>query len=141
MTMIQGLPRWPPVTDEEANSYRHDPVRRREAAGSALIAVGWLGLACNYLLYLVLTLLPFLIGAEPVAPGPPRSSPFAAFVWFEMPAVVVYSLVIAGGYRMRQGRSRWLALTAGILAMLPCSPAVVAGLPVGVWALTLLAET
>jgi hypothetical protein len=142
--MSAGLPRWPEVSDEEANAYRRDPVRRAERAGGALVLVGCLGLAANFLTvpaFQLLTALTEMSTADPprVRQGP-ASSP--SFVW--LPGAILTlaldSLVIAGGSRMRQVRSRWLGLTAAVLALVPCSPAVLVGLPVGVWVLMVLAD-
>lgn len=55
--------------------------------------------------------------------------------------VLLGPLVIFGAVRMMKGRSHGLARTAAILVMVPCvSPCCVAGIPVGIWALVVLAS-
>ena len=54
------------------------------------------------------------------------------------PAVVtlaVYVPVLIGGVRLTGGRAGGTAVAAGVLALMPCSPAFLLGLPVGIWAL------
>jgi hypothetical protein len=57
-----------------------------------------------------------------------------------VPTLAVYPLVIVAGMRMRQLQSRWLAILGAILAMLPCSPVMLLGLPVGIWSLIVMAD-
>ena len=53
--------------------------------------------------------------------------------------LVLGVLIILGGVKMKQLRSYGLAMTATILAMIPCtSPCCVLGLPIGIWALVVL---
>jgi hypothetical protein len=55
--------------------------------------------------------------------------------------VVVAGAVIIGGQKMKNLQSRGLAMTAAILAMIPCltpSLCCVIGLPIGIWAITAL---
>jgi hypothetical protein len=48
-------------------------------------------------------------------------------------------IVLMGASKMQKLQSRQFALTAGIVAMLPCiSPCCVFGLPAGIWALVIL---
>ena len=50
-------------------------------------------------------------------------------------------LVLVGALKMQQLRSRGLAMTAAILAMIPClSPCCLLGLPFGIWALVVLSK-
>lgn len=54
-------------------------------------------------------------------------------------AIIVTVLMIFGGIRMKNLQSWGLALTASILAMIPClSPCCLIGLPIGIWALVVL---
>jgi hypothetical protein len=142
--MSSGLRRWPEVSDEEANAYRRDPVWRAGRAGAALIAVGWLGLAANFLAAQGLALLVMVteMNAADHAPLPRRPVSSPSFGWLPGATLTlaVYSLVIAGGYRLRQMRNRRLGITAAVLALVPCSPAVLVGLPVGLWVLSVLAD-
>jgi hypothetical protein len=57
-----------------------------------------------------------------------------------IPTLGVYPLVIAGGIRMRRLEGRRFAALAAVLAMAPCSPAMLFGLPIGVWALVVLSD-
>ena len=48
-------------------------------------------------------------------------------------------IVLMGAFKMQKLQSHQFALTAGIVAMLPCiSPCCVFGLPAGIWALVIL---
>jgi len=47
-------------------------------------------------------------------------------------------LVLAGAIQMIRLRTYGLALTAAIIALLPCSPGCLLGLPFGIWALVAL---
>jgi predicted Zn finger-like uncharacterized protein len=48
------------------------------------------------------------------------------------------SVVITGAYQRRKLRTRRFAITASILAMLPCSLCCLLGLPFGIWSLVVL---
>jgi GYF domain 2 len=55
--------------------------------------------------------------------------------------LAVSVLVLIGALRMQQLRSRGLAMTAAIVAMIPClSPCCLLGLPFGIWALIVLSK-
>ena len=57
------------------------------------------------------------------------------------PLIVIPSLLIlAGGFQMLRLQSYRLAIIAAIVALLPCSPAWLLGLPLGIWALVILAR-
>jgi predicted Ser/Thr protein kinase len=49
-------------------------------------------------------------------------------------------LIILGASNMLNLRSRSLAVTGAILAMIPCTPCFIIGLPVGIWALVVLMD-
>ena len=51
---------------------------------------------------------------------------------------VVYGLVLFGAIKMKKLESYGMAMTASILALLPCSACCVVGLPFGIWALVVL---
>jgi predicted Ser/Thr protein kinase len=55
---------------------------------------------------------------------------------FQMPFAI---LMILGGRAMRRVDSYWLAVTAGVGALLPLGPAWIVSMPVGIWALIVLA--
>lgn len=51
---------------------------------------------------------------------------------------LIYGIVLLGAIKMKKLQSYGLAMTASILALLPCSPCCVVGLPFGIWALVVL---
>lgn len=67
--------------------------------------------------------------------------------WAMFPILLVgiLSIPIAGtialaAYRMRRLQLYGLAVTASILAMLPCHPGFIIGLPIGLWSLVVLSR-
>ena len=52
----------------------------------------------------------------------------------------IYGLVLAGAVKMKKLESYGLAMTASILALLPCSLCCIAGLPIGIWSLVVLSK-
>jgi hypothetical protein len=67
-----------------------------------------------------------------------EAGPFLELCGVGLLTLLVYPLAILGGVRMRQLRSRALAVAGAVLIMLPCSPVFLAGVPVGIWALATL---
>jgi hypothetical protein len=56
-------------------------------------------------------------------------------------AILVSGLILFGGIQMRKLDSYGLAMTASIVALIPCiSPCCVVGLPIGIWALVVLSK-
>jgi len=53
-------------------------------------------------------------------------------------AIIFMIIVILGAFKMLRLQSFGLAMTASILAMLPCGPCCLAGIPIGIWALVVL---
>lgn len=53
-------------------------------------------------------------------------------------SLAVYLPVFIAGIMIQQGRGWGFGIAASILAMLPCSFGCLLGLPVGIWALTVL---
>ncbi len=51
---------------------------------------------------------------------------------------VIYGLILLGAIKMKKLESYGLAMTASVLALLPCSACCVVGLPFGIWALVVL---
>jgi hypothetical protein len=47
-------------------------------------------------------------------------------------------LILTGGIRMKQLQSHSLAVTAAVIALLPCGNCCIIGLPIGIWALVVL---
>lgn len=52
--------------------------------------------------------------------------------------LLVTPLVLFGALRMRSGKSRGLAITAAVVALLPFTCTCLAGMPLGIWALVVL---
>ncbi|NQU26119.1 MAG: hypothetical protein HQ567_32940 [Candidatus Nealsonbacteria bacterium] len=52
----------------------------------------------------------------------------------------VYPLIIAGAVGMRQARNYGLAVTASVVALMPCGLAFFLSMPVGIWALVVLLD-
>jgi hypothetical protein len=52
--------------------------------------------------------------------------------------IILGAFIILGAVQMLRLRSHGLATTAAVLALLPCGPAWLVGLPVGLWALLVL---
>ena len=66
-----------------------------------------------------------------------RLGPVAILLALVMLALGV--VIILGGLKMKQLQSYGLAMTAAIVAMIPClSPCCIIGLPIGIWALVVL---
>jgi hypothetical protein len=61
---------------------------------------------------------------------------------FDLVGVGLGGLIVLGGLRMMQLRAYGLAITASIIAMIPCFSCCcsVIGVPVGIWALVVLAR-
>ena len=54
-------------------------------------------------------------------------------------AIIVSVVIIIGGVKMKSLQSHGLAMTAAILALIPCvSPCCCIGIPVGIWALVVM---
>jgi hypothetical protein len=149
--MSEELPKWSEVSDEEANQYRLHPAGRVAAPGTALIVVGCLGLVANLLLVMTLNAVRQFSGpvARPAGMGDKpltdyergqMAAPFLECCLISLPTLAIYPLVIVAGMKMRRLQTWWLALMGAILGMAPCSPVMLLGLPIGVWALVVLAD-
>lgn len=57
----------------------------------------------------------------------------AALFW-----LVISGVIMLGVNKMRRLESYGLAVTASVLAMLPCHPGFIIGLPIGLWTLMVL---
>jgi hypothetical protein len=55
-----------------------------------------------------------------------------------VPDIIVGSLIVVGAVKMLHIRSHRWAMAAAVLALLPCGPTWLLGLPVGIWALAVL---
>jgi hypothetical protein len=149
--MSDGRRQWSEVPEEEAHRYWRDPARRVSAPGKALVLTGCLGIMANLMLGLALDAAR-RDRAPAARPAGMDDATFQAYQrgraaapWFHwclvaVPTLAVYPLVMTAGARMRQLRSRGLAMVGAVLAMAPCSPVMLVGLPVGVWSLIVLAD-
>jgi hypothetical protein len=62
-------------------------------------------------------------------------------VIFSIIGMLVSGLILIGGFKMKKLENYTLAMTASIVAMIPCiSPCCLAGLPIGIWALVILSK-
>jgi hypothetical protein len=53
--------------------------------------------------------------------------------------IIVSGVIVYGAQRMKKLESRGLAMASAVLAALPCiSPCCIVGLPIGIWAITVL---
>ncbi|MBN2023056.1 MAG: zinc ribbon domain-containing protein [Pirellulales bacterium] len=112
---------------------------RVSAPAIGLIVTGGLGLALQ-----VLGLLGNLVQLGGVVPGqqPPAGLQPVAMVGVGLVAIVASMVVLIGGIRMKNLESYGLAMTASILAMIPCiSPCCLLGLPFGIWAIVVLSDS
>jgi hypothetical protein len=134
-------PRWGDERDDydDLGGARGRPEDRARAAGTALAAVGWAGLA--------LTLLALAVALAVGLNNPPPEDDLIVnlVVGGVLGAigVVYFAVIAAGGHRMRRCRGYGLAMTAGVLAIASfalfglCSVPI---LPFGIWAVVVLAD-
>jgi hypothetical protein len=111
----------------------------------ALIATAILGMAANglglVLHFLGRGFVPPAYGMNPEAMRllEMLNGPMGAVI--RIIPIAVGVLVLVGGLKMQHLRSRGLAMTAAIVAMIPCiSPCCLLGLPFGIWALIVLSK-
>jgi hypothetical protein len=69
-----------------------------------------------------------------------EASPVYDLCCVAVPTFAVYPFMLVASIQMYRARNRTLALAASILALLPLSPIVLLGFPIGVWALMVLAN-
>lgn len=136
------------VSDDEANAWRSDPARRVSTPATALIITGVIGLVANGLLGLVS--MAFSSGGRVERPVGMDSETFESYqrgrdaaplfncCCMIIPALFIYPVVILGGVQMMALQMRWLAITGAIFALAPCSPAILLGVPIGIWCLIVL---
>jgi hypothetical protein len=136
-----------PVTAVAAAAPAFDAraVALQKASGPAigLMITAGLGLAMN-----ALSILIHLLRSAP-PPPPPGLPPNLEHllevlngpmgIFFAIFGLAISGLVLFGAIQMQKLSSRGLAMTAAILALVPCfSPCCVVGLPIGIWALVVL---
>lgn len=140
MSPVRGLPEVAPE------------VRRVGRAGNGLVVTGVAGLLLNCLMNFGSLMIAPIQRPEAARPlnnaaraldpaAAERARNAAALVQtclVALPTLLIYPLAIVSGLRMKQLRSYRLALASSIMVMLPCSCAFLLGLPIGIWALTVL---
>lgn len=140
----------PPPEDEDEDR----PRRRRRGYGSAeaasavagpaiaLMVVGGIAIAFALLGLLLNVLGVGLAAAGPAAKGGGPQPNFAANavtgIGSSIFAICYWSLVVVGAVKMKNLSSYGLAMTACIVAMLPCSACCLLGLPFGIWGIVML---
>src|SRR5262249_28445072 len=89
----------------------------------------------------------FMAGLQqiPIPPGmdPAQRSSFETWAkvgYYGVPIFVTIwpLLVLVGAFQMLRFQTYWLAMTGSIVALLPCSPGCLPGLPFGIWAIVAL---
>lgn len=53
-------------------------------------------------------------------------------------SLAIYLPVFLGGLQLQQGMGRAFGIAASVMAMFPCSAAILVGVPVGIWGLVVL---
>lgn len=135
---------------EDRNANQALPTGRVAAPAAFLIVVACL--ACMANVAVLVTLNAMRPKQEPTRPPGMDDATYQAYergrataplfdcCLLGVPTLGVYAVVLAGGIQMSRLCNRRLAVTASILAMLPCSPAFLFGLPIGIWALIVLLD-
>jgi predicted Zn finger-like uncharacterized protein len=126
---------------------RHDDYTDAEAelAGPAiaLMVSAGLGIAANIACILFQL---FSVGTN--APGPRKSEPGYVLGYSLgmamvscgpfLPGIIICFIMWAGAIKMKRLQSFGLAMTACILAMIPCNCCFILGIPFGIWGLVIL---
>ncbi|HZN36261.1 MAG TPA: hypothetical protein VFB80_20675, partial [Pirellulaceae bacterium] len=86
--------------------------------------------------------LPIILGQQAAPPSVDRMGTVALLMpvlalFYIMNIALSITLIVAG-WRMRQLKSHGLSLVAAIMAMLPCTFGWIVGLPMGIWAFSVL---
>jgi hypothetical protein len=131
--------------DEDDPEDRRADVRtqaRKQVDGPAiaLIVLGVIGILMG-VLYVAMGILAGLLAADGGGgPGAPNAPAQAMLIYGVMGVLfVVYnSVIIAGAVKMKNLKSFGFAMTASIMAIVPCGSCWIVGLPVGIWALVVL---
>jgi hypothetical protein len=153
---------WDDSEQEERRYDRPGPIRpSREAArkraatvGTALLITAVIGGASNVGLAVIVNAIEH---AHPPPERPPPSwvgkdqqaswergrvaAPGFRLCCAGVTSLAIYLPVFLGSLGLHQGRGWGLGLTAAIMAMLPCSPGFLVGLPVGIWSLIVLSNS
>lgn len=123
-----------PVTGPSAADAAH----RVLGPAIALIVTGTLGVLF-WLGYGAVFVMAFFVepGPRPAEPGVMVGVAIGAGAVL-LVLITIYALVIYGAIKMKNLERYGMAMTASILAMLPCSYCCLIGLPFGIWALVVL---
>jgi len=146
--MSQGTPDFDAPMNPETGRAWTRPERLVTNPSMGLIVVGCLGIGANILVALILPVInPPRVPDRPAgmddgtyeaSKAGAASAPLCDCCCITLTTLLVYPLVIVAGFRMRQLRSRMLVILGAILAMFPCSPVILLGVPIGIWALVVL---
>jgi predicted Zn finger-like uncharacterized protein len=124
---------------------RHDDYADAEAevAGPAiaLMVSAGLGIAAN-IAYLIFRLVDLALVKQPIPHDKPGQAGFACgvagVIGGDLLGMLMCFIVLAGAIKMKRLQSFGLAMTACILAMIPCNCCFVLGIPFGIWGLVIL---
>ncbi len=138
----------PPVAAAAADASvaaRAGAIQKINGPAIGLMVTGGLGIVSNLfsvVIHLVRT----------VPPPTPAGLPPEFTRWFELMngpvglalaliTMIIGVFVLFGGYKMQRLQGRVLAMVTAIVAIVPCfSPCCVLGIPMGIWALVVLAK-
>lgn len=138
--------------DDDDDEFDHPRRRRRRSRGEDLVVAPGIALLIVGLLGSVFGVLMSAVTAFRIATGElgreaaaDANGDNAYIVGYYVGAIAVpvvfaiWSIVLVGGGRAMMRRSSYsAALTAAIVAMLPCNFGCLGGLPIGIWALVVL---
>ncbi len=134
-------PRRPRARDDDEDDRPRRRGRRTRAAdavkgpGIAFLIVGVLGLLIGGL-YVVQA-----INGQVLVAAPGQGVQDPTVLWLVAVISLIWGAVVTlGGAKLLQMESRGSIMVACIFAMLPCNPCCLAGLPIGIWALIVLAR-
>jgi hypothetical protein len=121
---------------------------RVQVAGPAigLMVVAALDLVSGLISLLEAGLLVFISVANPNVGGPDQQRwaiggiGLAVYGTWGVVLLCVAATILVGAIRMKKLESRGLAMTASILAMVPCISCCLVGLPIGIWSLVVLSK-
>jgi predicted Zn finger-like uncharacterized protein len=126
-----------------SDRYREDALAAVSAPAICLIVFASLSVAVN-LAHIAIRVLGSQVAAAP--PPGPQGQQFAQGILIGTIlgnvangiGIFLQVLVILGAIRMKQLKSYGLAMTASIVAMLPCGVCCLLGLPFGIWSLVVI---
>ena len=117
---------------------QQDAATRVSAPAIGLLLAAGLSLAFNLFYLLVVGIIGVAAVADPqTADALPAAG---AMIGAGVIALALNALTLYAAWQMRQLRSWGLSLTGAILAMLPCTPCCIIGLPIGIWAVIVLID-